>query len=200
MVPSPAAAASLAQLTNSEFDNITTSVDVDDFFFPEDEDEQEIQAHGWLHMQVPDNTNVFGVRQNDIPNPKKSVGFSNVQVRVHTVVKGNHELAYPLSLGWNFVDQDTVLTVDDFEDSFRASTGKKQNQLRTTTEERRKIIKACVKLEKEWAKQSKNNDEAGGRMRRRKSSASLLLRPPPIGKSMPRRLSIGNLFGLAGGA
>lgn len=73
---------------------------------------------------------------------QRKVGFANVQVREYTVTVGDHPCCSQgcaLSLDWEYQEVLPALSLDAFE-SKRAAQRRHRNELRTSWEERRRIL------------------------------------------------------------
>mmetsp|Transcript_6833 Transcript_6833/g.13899 ORF Transcript_6833/g.13899 Transcript_6833/m.13899 type:complete len:162 (+) Transcript_6833:120-605(+) len=70
---------------------------------------------------------------------KKTVSFSTVQVRSYQVILGDHPYCSegcPLSLGWDYEEQDKATVVSDFEARRSSERKSHYSELKTTYEER----------------------------------------------------------------
>ena len=77
---------------------------------------------------------------------KKRVSFGHIETRSFEVVRGHPELemAHPLSLGWECLDE-SQSSIDDYEEN-RLPRVSSEQDLKTNCQERRKIIKRSTKL------------------------------------------------------
>lgn len=116
----------------------------------------------------------------DLPSPspmtekKRTVSFGNLEELSFPVVRGdpNFEMAYPMTLGWDCLDGSTQ-TIDAYEAN--RAPRRTQDEMRTMSEQRRKIIKDHKKQQKKHRRrESIGNGQIGMDLRRNRMQDFLM--------------------------
>lgn len=76
------------------------------------------------------------------PKPKKSVNFSHLEIRKHSVVVGDHPFSkrLPISLSWEHAEETDIVDIETFERS-RVGERRHRRQLRMSYYERKHVLK-----------------------------------------------------------
>jgi len=100
----------------------------------------EDKANSFCSMQPICQSARTAVKKKRFQGGKKSVSFSNLEIRTHSVVVGDHpHCKLPLSLGWPHVMESTVVPIDEYENM--RPPRRVRNNLKMTYFERKNILK-----------------------------------------------------------
>lgn len=112
----------------------------------------DIDIAGFYPGDNSDNESVvdFGeALRGDHPPIRKNVSFGNLEELTFPVVQGdpNFEMAYPMTLGWDHCAENSF-SIDAYEEQRPSQMRRCSDDLRTMSEERRKMIKDSKKAQR----------------------------------------------------
>ena len=92
---------------------------------------------------------------------KKNVSFSNLEIREHSIIYGDHPYAssLPISLGWEHSPQSTIVEIDTYEQT-REGQRRSGSNIRLTYFERKNLLKRIAGMtEDDILNAERSNDE-----------------------------------------